>query len=114
MIKVALKHFIFEVCIEQLFSNIINNFKLPSPKFKVGDKYSHISINTGSRWFNERFRYISYLDCEIIHVEDYGIDIISQQRLYYRLGIGSVTTPGYHRSISFIHSHHIIGHAKSS
>ena len=46
MIKIALKHFIYEKCIDVIFNAIINNFKTPTTwhKMKVGDRFNYITI----------------------------------------------------------------------
>ena len=44
MIKVALKHFIYEKCINVIFDTIINNFSLSKRRFNVGDKFAEIKI----------------------------------------------------------------------
>jgi hypothetical protein len=49
MIKTTLKHWIYELCIKQLFDAIKLNFSLLNVKsFKVGDKFKEIhEINNG-------------------------------------------------------------------
>ena len=46
MIKIALKHWIYEMCIDVLFKNIGNNFLLghEQNEFKVGDKFEYIFL----------------------------------------------------------------------
>lgn len=46
MIDIALKHFIYEACINTLFNGIRKNFFLPSkalPDFKVGQTYQYLT-----------------------------------------------------------------------
>lgn len=42
MIKIALKHWIYERCIDMLFDNIARNFKVIRTKIKVGDYYRRL------------------------------------------------------------------------
>jgi len=50
MIKIALKHFIYEKCINVLFDGIINNFstqkviKFTADMFHKGDAYNYIKV----------------------------------------------------------------------
>ena len=44
MISTAIKHYIYEMCIEVLFDRIINNFKTIPVRFKIGERYSLIII----------------------------------------------------------------------
>jgi len=49
MIKVALKHWIYEVCIEQMFAGIFKNFNSPlMNKLRIGDKFNRIIIKVNS------------------------------------------------------------------
>ena len=57
MIKVALKHFIYEKCIELLFSGIRKNFKQPDVVFKNGAKYMRMDFEWETTT-NQRIRYI--------------------------------------------------------
>lgn len=46
MIKIALKHFIYEKCIDVLFNAIENNFctNTENSEFKIGDTFEHITV----------------------------------------------------------------------
>ena len=44
MIKIALKHYIYDYCISLLFAGIEKNFKPINTKFKVGDYFSIIEF----------------------------------------------------------------------
>jgi len=44
MIKIALKHLVYEICIEQLFSMINKNFKPNISGWKVGDSFKQITL----------------------------------------------------------------------
>ena len=49
MIKLALKHFIYDKCLEVFFENIIQNFSSIDTlisSMKVGNRYRRIKINT--------------------------------------------------------------------
>jgi len=49
MIKLALKHLIYELCIEQLFNGIRKNFIIyPPTKYKIGEKYGLIEFRITS------------------------------------------------------------------
>jgi len=50
MIKIALKHFIYEICIDMVFNNISKNFKIPKKIiWKVGDMYECIATRPNER-----------------------------------------------------------------
>ena len=70
MIKVALKHWIYELCIEQIFENIKNNFviKLNPYQFKKGEIYTYILLYGECRAIQ---RY-NCVDCKIIDVNHKG------------------------------------------
>jgi hypothetical protein len=87
MLKVALKHWIYEQCISVLFAGISHNFMENfHGGFKVGDKLS--SILTKWEFNPTRFHY-KYYNCNILSVDDniiyfsydnkYHIDIISNE-----------------------------------
>ena len=47
MIKTALRHWIFEICIERLFDGISKNFRVAQKKkFRIGDKFAYIIQRT--------------------------------------------------------------------
>ena len=46
LIRVAIKHFIYEKCINVFFNAIINNFGISDiTEFKTGDEFLHIEVN---------------------------------------------------------------------
>jgi len=56
MIKIALKHWIYEQCVNVLFDNIYNNFKVNAlvRQLKLGEHYSSIYTRFGSEYYNFR------------------------------------------------------------
>ena len=54
MIKIALKHFIYEKCINVLFDGIVSNFIIPY-KFNVGDRFNYMWM----RSTHDRYMYYS-------------------------------------------------------
>jgi len=64
MIKVALKHWIYEVCIEQLFSGITKNFNIGNfLRFKKGDHFEYIYFR-----FSETNTIFKFYDVEITDI----------------------------------------------
>lgn len=64
MIKVAIKHYIYDYCIDLVFSGIKNNFmKIPIEKIKVGDKYQLIVEQIGETLYY-------HYDCVIIEIDN--------------------------------------------
>ena len=59
MIKIAMKHWLFEVCIYQLFESLIKNFRMDSRihNVSVGDRFTCItikSLNMEIKYFNPK------------------------------------------------------------
>lgn len=71
MIKTAIKHYLYEICISVLFDNIILNFgKVNYPKFKSGDTLTHVVLYAPSLPFQRIF----YTHVKILaKIEDYVI-----------------------------------------
>ena len=44
MIRTAIKHYIYEKCIEVFFDSIITNFKRIPTRFKIGERYTLLII----------------------------------------------------------------------
>jgi hypothetical protein len=53
MIKIALKHWIYDYCIDLIFKGISSNFNKTSIQFKRGDKFSLVEC-----WCNDKSRII--------------------------------------------------------
>jgi len=75
MIKVALKHFIYEKCIDVLFNAIDKNFMGPYREFKVGDTFLYMEMRS-----NYNYLYYVFEGVEIIKIYpsehgDYGVQI---------------------------------------
>lgn len=67
MIRTALKHYVYEVCIDVLFNTIFQNFKHPD-LFKVGEKYTLITLEQTDRIIKLEGCFISAADPSEIHV----------------------------------------------
>lgn len=66
MIKLAIKHFILETCINTIFNTLITNFKKLKYSMKVGDRFSELTI---VRTYAEKHIDISHFtDIEIIYI----------------------------------------------
>ena len=52
MIKIALKHYIYEFCISQMFKGISNNFRHDMDEFSIGSRYQFISQD--NNWNNKK------------------------------------------------------------
>jgi len=63
MIKVALKHFIYEKCIDVIFDGIINNFSVSKKRFNVDDRFTEIKVRL-TNWSNDRYTVL--YDCTIL------------------------------------------------
>jgi hypothetical protein len=63
MIKVALKHYIYDYCIGLIFDNISSNFINYDNKIKVGDRFEYIKTNP---WGD--FDEITSYDCIITKI----------------------------------------------
>jgi len=73
MIKVALKHFIYEICINQIFSGIFTNFlgkdtRLKGSDVKIGDKFSFITVSGEYESPQHRIRKTVYYNVEVTNV----------------------------------------------
>jgi len=85
MIKTALKHWIYEVCIDQLFAGIMRNFKSfqgGSKDFKVGDIFHYI-VTTSNGPSGESLGFVEYGECVITGVNKFGISFYSRMSEYY-------------------------------
>jgi len=78
MIKIALKHFIYDACINVLFSSIEKNFVSISRDLfsaKRGDKFKRITaygdIDMGD---GRRKNYYNFIDCVIISATKHSLD----------------------------------------
>jgi len=65
MIKVALKHWIYEVCIEQVFNGIAKNFNSVIRSYKKGDKFSRLIVKDYTVHSINVYDNISIHNCDI-------------------------------------------------
>jgi len=72
MIKVALKHWIYEICLEQLFNGISESFKIGdrSPVFNVGDRFDYLTVYEGSA--DPCIRYSTFFNAHITYIYKTG------------------------------------------
>lgn len=80
MIKIALKHFIYEKCINVLFRNITKNFVHP----KLGD----VRVGAKFRWINYRYDSsdidsITLYNCEIVDIDTVFVCIRHDNRIEF-------------------------------
>ena len=82
MIKIALKHWIYEKCIDVLFKTINNNFLLGHKvnEFKVGDKFEYIVIKDSNPGY-----LIRMYDCTI--TENMGRRLFIEISAYRRISL---------------------------
>jgi hypothetical protein len=65
MIKIALKHWIYDYCIKMIFNNIQKNFNIyGNKKFKIGSRFKRIEAETG---FCDRIEHIIIRNCKVSH-----------------------------------------------
>ena len=67
MIKIALKHWIYELCINQMFENFSENLpknKEPLSNVKHGERFKYITFYIGQaqKWINMSLKYYSMLE----------------------------------------------------
>jgi N-formylglutamate amidohydrolase len=65
MIKLAIKHFILESCINKIFNTFITNLKELKYSMKVGDRFSELTI---VRTYTKHHETFHFTDIEIIHI----------------------------------------------
>ena len=77
MIKVALKHFIYEKCIDTVFKGIVKNFVVPALNvdFTIGDSFYYIETNNGYH------QYI-YHNATIAKIYEYSEKEINEMRRF--------------------------------
>lgn len=69
MIKIALKHFIYEKCINVLFDGILNNFSASkNGEFKVGDRFHSIQVKFESTRVNLSEIQTTLYNCTIMDI----------------------------------------------
>lgn len=68
MIKLALKHFILETCINTIFNTLMNNFKLLkfNKSIKVGDRFSELTVV--KRYTEQKIGVFHFTDIMIIYI----------------------------------------------
>ena len=101
MIKTALKHWIYETCIEQIFVGINKNFKVNtmlSKNFvKPGDRFKRIDTVGGTTTRGDKFEYATIYDVVVIqylkNIEDITTGIIVQPRSIFLEGKESGMRP---------------------
>lgn len=85
MIKVALKHWIYEKCINVLFNNIICNFYIPIKNIlHTGDKFHIIISKTGSPYGLWRFsdvKVVGYTNNNLITGHVIKCNIVSLRKI---------------------------------
>jgi ADP-dependent phosphofructokinase/glucokinase len=63
MIKIALKHWIYDYCIDMIFNNIGKNFDIcKNKKFKIGSRFKCIKIS--AREFYNKIKHIHIRTCK--------------------------------------------------
>ncbi len=87
MIVVALKHFIYEICIENLFNSIFQNFSTQNtPKFNsqvsVGDRFASIVVRRDT---------IGYIKKTIY----YNPIVVATHDIYFEINIDGFTNVHY-------------------
>jgi len=90
MIKTALKHFLYEICINVLFSRLGRNFNVFKTryKFKKGDKFRYIKI-----FLRTRGDFSIYYNCEVWGVWEKSIWITHSNCIEYIGSKKNVKTP---------------------
>lgn len=101
MIDTALKHYIYEVCIDTLFNGIINNFRPDNKKeFSINDEFVFLQHNNSRR--GEKPTYTIYYDLKIMnfHTSMFGdeekmIDITYRMSQVWILSEDGEWSPGF-------------------
>lgn len=75
MIKIAIKHYIYEICINILFENILFNFKRPDC-FMIGERYKLIALIQPDQ-------YIELRRCAVARVEPDAVCVYVEQYLEF-------------------------------
>ena len=111
MIKVAIKHFIYEGCINVFFDSIVTNFRMVKRTlFQPGDTFTHMKIR-----INERLDFFAILyDCSIVD-ELEGTVLIRHYAKAEENGLGDVygNYEDYGEAVDWrVNIHQIIGYER--
>ena len=74
MLDIALKHCIYEACIDVLFDKVEHNFSNVSDRFNIGDCFFRMSTVSMEITTRAKVMYI-FFDVKINYIEDRGIGI---------------------------------------
>lgn len=71
MFKIALKHWIYETCINVLFDKIGNNFcRVNRNIFNVGDKFTYIKTKFNLRSDHQEYIELEWDHLRVVRIED--------------------------------------------